>query len=178
MTTETALDLSEMDPAEWRVLVSDTVYGPYTLGQMVGFIAEKRVGPGTQVAEGDGGAFLPAQQHHPLVRHLKEALRPSSQPETADEASNYLIIAKLSGTGETQLVSAMNRLGKFAEIMPGVWALRSSVKHARLREQLNQTITSADQVMIANASTGRLAWLNLGPEADVHIRRVWNADLD
>ncbi|RIJ23350.1 hypothetical protein D1224_03515 [Henriciella barbarensis] len=178
MTTETALDLSEMDPAEWRVLVNEVIYGPYTLGQMVGFIAEKRVGPRTQVAEGDGGAFLPAREHRPLVHHLNEALRPSSQPEPADDVSNYLIIAKLTGTGETQLVSAMNRLGKFAEIMPGVWALRSSVKHSRLREQLNQTVTSADQVMIANASTGRLAWLNLGPEADVHIRRVWNADLD
>lgn len=178
MSSEQALDLSEMDPAEWRVLVNEVVYGPYTLGQMVGFIAEKRVGPGTQVAEGDGGAFLPAQQHHPLKAHLKEALRPSGQQEAVEDVSNYLIIAKLTGTGEIQLVSVLNRLGKFAEIMPGVWALRSSVKQARLRDQLNQTVTSADQVMIANASTGRLAWLNLGPEADVHIRRVWNADLD
>ena len=178
MSSEQALDLSEMDPAEWRVLVNEVVYGPYTLGQMVGFIAEKRVGPGTQVAEGDGGAFLPAQQHHPLIAHLKEALRPSGQQEAVEEVSNYLIIAKLTGTGEIQLVSVLNRLGTFAEIMPGVWALRSSVKQARLRDQLNQTVTSADQVMIANASTGRLAWLNLGPEADVHIRRVWNADLD
>jgi len=178
MSSEQALDLSEMDPAEWRVLVNEVVYGPYTLGQMVGFIAEKRVGPGTQVAEGDGGAFLPAQQHHPLVAHLKDALRPSVQKEAVEEVSNYLIIAKLTGTGEIQLVSTLNRLGKFAQIMPGVWALRSSVKQARLRDQLNQTVTSADQVMIANATTGRLAWLNLGPEADVHIRRVWSADLD
>lgn len=178
MSSETALDLSEVDPPEWHVLVNGTVYGPYTLGQMQGFIGERRIGPGTQVAEGDGGAFLPAEQHRPLIPALKDMHLSSTKAEPSAEPSNYLIIAKLTGTGEMQLISAINRLGKFAEIMPGVWALRSSVKQAKLRERLRQTVTSADQVMIANASTGRLAWFNLGPEADVHIRRVWDADLD
>ncbi|WP_018147950.1 DUF4339 domain-containing protein [Henriciella marina] len=178
MSSDTALDLSEIDPPEWRVLVNDNVYGPYTLGQMQGFIRERRIGAGTQVAEGDGGAFIPAQEHQPLVQSLKASLRPSVDAEAAGEPSNYLIIAKLTGTGEMQLISAINRLGKFAEIMPGVWALRSTVKQAKLRDRLKQTVTSSDQVMIANASSGRLAWLNLGPEADVHIRRVWDANVD
>ena len=118
------------------------------------------------------------QHHRPLIPALKDMHLSSIEAEPSGEPSNYLIIAKLTGTGEMQLISAINRLGKFAEIMPGVWALRSSVKQAKLRERLRQTVTSADQVMIANASTGRLAWFNLGPEADVHIRRVWDAELD
>ena len=173
MSSEDALNLSEIDPPEWRVLVKGEVYGPYTLGQMKGFIDEGRVGPGTEVAAGDGGAFLPAGQQRRLARAF------SDHDASADEDTvfNYLIIAKLTGTGEMQLISAINRLGLFAEVMPGVWALRSSMRQGKLRERLQQTVTSADQVMIANASNGRLAWINLGPEADVHIRRVWDADL-
>ena len=58
--SEEALNLSEIYPPVWRVLVKGSVYGPYTLGQMQTFISDRRIGPGTQIAEGDGGAFLPA----------------------------------------------------------------------------------------------------------------------
>lgn len=173
--SEEALNLSEIDPPVWRVLVNGSVYGPYTLGQMQSFIHERRVGPGTQIAEGNGGAFLPAARHRALVETLR-AQRASAVPEEA-ETFNYLIITKLSATGDMQLISAINRLGSFAEIMPGVFALRSKMRQNKLRERIQQTVASSDQVMIANATTGRLAWLNLGPEADIHIRRVWDADL-
>ena len=174
--SEAALNLSNVDPAQWRVLVNGSVYGPYTLGQMYAFIRDRRVGPKTQVSYGDEGDFVSANQQ----RMLAEALHVEhSRPETDEvETFNYLIIAKLTGTGEMQLVSAINRLGSFAEVMSGVWALRSKMKQNKLREKLQQTVSSADQVMVANASTGRLSWLNLGPEADIHIRRVWDADLD
>ncbi|WP_084419986.1 hypothetical protein [Henriciella litoralis] len=176
MSAQKALDLSKIDPPQWRVLVSGTVYGPYTLGQMQSFIYERRIRPGTKIADGDGGAFLAAEQHPALLEMFH--MRTQESETTAAEVSNYLIIARLTGTGEMQLISVLNRLGKFAEIMPGVWALRSSIKQNKLREKLQATIVSGDQVMIANATSGRLAWLNLGPEADVHIRSVWDAKLD
>ncbi|MEQ9315796.1 MAG: hypothetical protein RLN72_08075 [Henriciella sp.] len=76
-----------------------------------------------------------------------------------------------------QLISMLNRLGKFADVMPGVWVLRSNVKQARIRERLQSTVSPRDQIMIANTTSGRLAWLNLGPEADVHIRNIWDSDI-
>ncbi len=176
MASDTALNLSEIDPPQWRVLVNGTVYGPYTLGQMQSFIRERRVGSRTKVADGDGGAFLAASEQD----RLKSLFESAGQSEAEEEAkpANYLIIARLSGTGEMQLLGALNRLGKFAEVMPGVWALRSKVKQAKVRDKLQATVSSGDQVMIANTTTGRLGWLNLGPEADVHIRRIWDADID
>lgn len=174
--SEEALNLSEIDPPVWRVLVKGSVYGPYTLGQMQTFISDRRIGPGTQIAEGNGGAFLPAARHKVLAASLRTQ-REKTRPEDA-EVFNYLIITRLSGTGDMQMVSAINRLGSFAEIMPGVYALRSRMRQNKLRERIQQTVASSDQIMIANATTGRLAWLNLGPEADIHIRRVWDSDLD
>lgn len=157
-------------------MANGSVYGPYTLGQIQGFIAERRIGPGTHIADGDGGAFMPAGKYPLLANLFRRSETASAEPDS--EPSNYLIITKLDATGDMQFISAINRLGSFAEIMPGVFALRSRIKQNKLRERLQQTVASSDQLMIANASTGRLAWLNLGPEADIHIRRVWDAKLD
>lgn len=173
---ESSLDLAEIDPPQWRVLVSGSVYGPYTLGQMQGFVRERRIGPATQIAFGDGGAFLAAAEHKKLSVFFADG--GSSTADADTEPANFLIIAKLIGTGEMQLIGALNRLGKFAEVMAGVWVLRSKVKQARVRDHIRSTVSSGDQVMIANVTSGRLAWLNLGPEADIHIRGVWDADLD
>ncbi|WP_300395929.1 hypothetical protein [Henriciella sp.] len=176
MSTDDALNLSDIDPPVWRVRVSGADYGPYTLGQMKTFVHEHRVSANSLVAEGETAPFLPAADHSPLRAMFETAGK--SQEDAVAEPTNYLIIAKLAGTGQMQLIGALNRLGRFAEVMPGVWALRSKARQARVRDRLQATITSGDQVMIANATTGRLAWLNLGPEADVHIRRIWDAELD
>ena len=173
MSDDAALRLDEIDPPAWRVFVNGTVYGPYTLGQVQAFVREHRIGSASRVSDQEEGGFRPACDH-PALRSLFET---GSQTDDAAEPSNYLIIAKLTGTGQMQLMGTLNRLGTFAEVMPGVWALRSTARQSRVRERLQATVTAGDQVMIANATTGRLAWLNLGPEADVHIRRVWDADI-
>lgn len=169
------LDLSKVDPPQWRVLVHGSVYGPYTRGQMQAFIRERRIVEETKVACGDGGAFVLAREHEDLATAFAGLQATTSEAES--EPSNYLIIARLASTGEMQMMSVLNRLGKFAEVMPGVWALRSTVRQARVRERIQAALGVADQVMIANATSGRLAWLNLGPEADVHIRNVWDAKI-
>ncbi|WP_370235787.1 MULTISPECIES: hypothetical protein [Henriciella] len=169
------LDLSKVDPPQWRVLVHGSVYGPYTRGQMQAFIRERRIVEETKVACGDGGAFVLAREHEDLATAFAGLRATTSEAES--EPSNYLIIARLASTGEMQMMSVLNRLGKFAEVMPGVWALRSTVRQARVRERIQAALGVADQVMIANATSGRLAWLNLGPEADIHIRNVWDAKI-
>ena len=175
MSQHDALDLAQIDPPQWRVLVSGTVYGPYTTGQMQNFIRERRIVDETRVAQGDGGAFKSASDYDLLKANFGSATTATTEES---EPSNYLIVAKLTGTGAMQMVSALNQLGKFAEVMPGVWTLRSRVRQARIRDRIQATVSSSDQVMIANTTSGRLAWLNLGPEADVHIRSVWDAKLD
>lgn len=176
MASEGALQLGEIDPPRWRVLVHGSEYGPYTLGQMQAFVRERRIGPGSLVSGREEEDFSAASEHDALRAMFETSGRAES--EDANEPSNYLVIARLSGTGVMQFIGALNRLGKFAEVMPGVWTLRSKARQARVRERLQATVGPGEQVMIANATTGRLAWLNLGPEADVHIRRVWDASLE
>ena len=52
------LDLSSIDPPIWRIMVSDVVYGPYTLGQMRAFVDEGRLLASSRVARGEGGGDI------------------------------------------------------------------------------------------------------------------------
>lgn len=171
------LDLSQVDPPVWRVLIKNTAYGPYTLGQMQSFVGEGRIGLQTKVAKGDGEPFVAAE----TIRELQDALRekhisqPRGQADGKTEAShNFIIISRLAGMGEDNLVKRLNTLGSFGIAMTGVYVLRSSVKLSALQQALQQATGARDEVLIVDATADRLGWFNLGPEADVHLRSVWD----
>lgn len=174
MTTEQPLDLSVIDPPVWHVMVSETSYGPYTLGQMKGFIGEGRVSAITKVAMGDGGAFLPAGDTPELLSGFGEAVR----EDRADEPANYVVITRIEGSAQRAIGQALNELGSFGEALPGVYLLRSSARLSRIRNRLQSLTDLRDKVMIVDASHNRLAWFNLGPEADIHVHAVWEKDFE
>ena len=172
---QSALDLSEVDPPIWRVLIQNTAYGPYTLGQMAAFIAEGRVGLHTKVAKGDGAAFVDAETVSSLQPALREKMssQDSAAPEDDGEPHNYLVITRLSAGGNDTLMHTLNNLGSFGEAMPGVYVLRSASRLAKIQSMLRKLTGARDKVLIVDASTNRLGWFNLGPEADVHLRSIW-----
>ncbi|WP_300380314.1 GYF domain-containing protein [Henriciella sp.] len=175
MSHEEALHLGDIDPPRWRVKVNDRVYGPYTLGQMQTFRRERRIGPNTLVETEKPDVFRPASTHKALSFLFEETGAKAS--DAAGDPANYLIVAQLDETLPIQLVEVLNSLGKFADVMPRVWALRSAYGQGQIRDCLQAAIGPDEQVMIANATTGRLAWLNLGPDADAHIQRIWDAEI-
>ena len=176
-----ALDLSEIDPPIWRVLIEETAYGPYTLGQMRAFIDEGRIGLRTKVAKGDGAPFVDAE----TVPNLQPALRgrqtmQASKPaeEENDQPHNYLVISRMSGGGEESILHRLNNLGSFGEAMPGVFVLRSKSRLATIQKTLRSITGAQDKVIIVDASSNRLGWFNLGPEADIHLRSIWDKPID
>jgi len=82
MADSTPLDLATIDPPIWRIMVNDAVYGPYTYGQMQSFQAENRLTDTSLVAEGNGGAFLPAMKHTGL-QALFEVETPPEETKVA-----------------------------------------------------------------------------------------------
>lgn len=172
----TSLDLSEVDPPIWRVLIKDTAYGPYTLGQLQGFIAEGRITLQTKIAKGDGAPFveaetLPALQ--PALRTKMREARQSDEGDQGDKPHNYIIITRLAG-GDEPILHKINSLGSFGEAMPGVYVLRSKVKLSAIQQSLNSLAGERDRVLIVDATANRLGWFHLGPEADIHLRSVWD----
>lgn len=175
------LDLGEVDPPIWRVLIKETVYGPYTLGQLQAFVSEDRIIPQTRLARGDGAPFVAAE----TIRELRASLYEKyfAKPKTEDSpkanaAHNYIIISRLNGTGESTLVRHLNTLGSFGEAMPGVYVLRSLIKLSALQKNLKALTHESDKLLIVDASSNRLGWFNLGPEADIHLSAIWDKKMD
>ena len=174
MANSDALDLSEIDPPVWRIMASDVVYGPYTLGQMRGFHGEGRLAAASKVAEGDGGAFLAAREHPALAALFAGRVDAAAVGAVVGEA-NYLITTRATGDSRAAIIGVLNEVGRFAELMSGTFVLHAAVTIADLRKRLDGVSAPGDKLVIVNASDGRLAWLGLGPETDIHVRSVWKA---
>lgn len=173
MTAEPALDLARIDPPAWRILIGETVYGPYTLGQLQGFVAEGRIALTTKIAEGDGAPFIPAERHGALQGALRDKWKDATRQPRTEGAHNYLIITRFSTESDTVIVQALNGLGTFGEAMPGVFILSSEARLSTLQTTLRARLGSTDQLLIVDATDNRLGWFNLGPEADVQLKSIW-----
>lgn len=172
MASDEVLDLSDVDPPVWRLMVAGVVYGPYTLGQMRGFVAENRLTGDSKTAEGDGGAFIPAREH-PGLAELFSARTPSPAP-TPGQLCNHVIVFRGVGDNRDEVIGLLNDHGTFCEVLPGTYLLQTLTQTPRLRELLEAVCEPDDRFMIVNADNGRLGWRGLGPEADVAVRTVWS----
>ncbi len=172
MSDKNALDLSSIDPPIWRIMVDEVVYGPYTVGQMQSFAAEGRLLETSQVAEGDGGAFLLARAH-PALMTLFQAPTQKPEPEAEIAPANYLVSIQSDGDGRRAVISLLNELGRFSELMPGCFIFHSTTPVVELRAQLSTLLAERGRCVIVNASTGQLAWMGLSADADTHAKLIW-----
>ncbi|MHA7901338.1 MAG: hypothetical protein ACX94B_15865 [Henriciella sp.] len=175
MVDRNALDLSAIDPPIWRVMVDGAVYGPYTLGQMKVFAEEGRLLDTSKVASGDGGAFLSAFEHKELRSLIPGYTTPIAAAPT-EQAANFLITLQSDGDGRRAAIAVLNKAGRFAELMPGCFILHSVMPIKRLREDLSTVLAERGRFVIVNASSGRLAWMGLSPDANDFAKAVWKRD--
>ena len=60
--------------------------------------------------------------------------------------------------------------------MPGCFILHSVMPIKRLREDLSTVLAERGRFVIVNASSGRLAWMGLSPDANDFAKAVWKRD--
>jgi hypothetical protein len=77
-----------------------------------------------------------------------------------------------SGTSH-HLEEAINALGPAYQLMHNIWIISSDQTVNAVRNRLVQELGRTDSLFVIDASRGKAAWFNFGPEADVRIRRVW-----
>lgn len=171
MASNDALDLSQIDPPIWRIKVSDVVYGPYTLGQMRGFVEEGRLAVRSSVARGDGGAFRDAGAYLDLAEFFPHTPPPAKDEKPAP--SNFMITVQTDGDGRRAVISVLNQSGQFSELMAGTFILNAEVTAYDLRTQLSTVLAERGKFIIVNADTGQLAWMGLGADTDQHARTIW-----
>lgn len=172
MASNDALDLSQIDPPIWRIMVSDVVYGPYTLGQMRTFINEGRLSVKSSVARGDGGVFTWAMEHDDLSSLFEDAPHIPAADDTPPPA-NFLISVQTDSDGRRAVISVLNQTGRFSELMTGTFILNAEVTALDLRTQLSTVLAERGKFVIVNADSGQLAWMGLGADTDQHARAIW-----
>jgi len=180
----------------WRINVGGRIYGPYTGHQIRTFAQEGRVAPHSIVQAGEAGPWITAIDD-PILGQLFVADEPrkvQAQAATAGAGapavatstteaqgvaeSNFVIITDLRGTGTGQLQSAIAKMGQSYRLTSSSWVLRCARTAASIRNELPVHLGRPDSVFVVDTSHNKTAWFNLGPDADVHIRKVWSRDND
>jgi len=169
----------------WRINVSGQVYGPYTGHQLKAFVSEGRIAPHSIVQVGEQGPWITAiddpvlgqlfvRQQPPAAKALTEPRGEAQTAAGADAAAaNFVIIADLRSRGSAPFEGAIAKLGDAYRLNPLVWLLHSDRTAGAIRNELVQHMGQSDNLLIIDATRGKTAWFNLGPEADSKIRRVW-----
>jgi len=173
----------------WRINVSGQVYGPYTGHQIKAFATEGRIAPHSIVQSGSG-PWITAIDDPVLsqlfVRQQKQAQEntpPAARPVGGDAvktaaanqsgSANFVVIADLRSRGSGPFETAIAKLGDCYRLNGLVWLLHTDVTAGAIRNELTQHLGHSDNLVIVDATRGKTAWFNLGPEADARIRKVW-----
>ena len=178
----------------WRINVSGQVYGPYTGHQIKTFASEGRIAAHSIVQSGEAGPWITAiddpilsqlfivppaaktiaePRPAPAVQPARQAPAQSANNAAELTSSNFIIIADIRARTSTPFEAALNRLGTNFRLNPLTWLLHSEYSAGAIRNELVTHLGNTDSVFIADAGRGKMAWFNLGPEADARIRKVW-----
>ena len=97
-----------------------------------------------------------------------------------DVPKGRVLVAKLGLDGHDRGVKVVARIlrdaGKMTRCAGDMWVLRSKQTVQQLRTQLTLAMKPHEHFIIVNASKDRLAWYNIGVEADIAVRGVWDSD--
>jgi hypothetical protein len=167
----------------WTMNIAGRVYGPYTGERMRAFIAEGRLAPHSLITR-EGHSDWHEARHEPEFHDLfPQAAAPANgapQPshpfgeQTEHGRAQFAIIVDLKSRSTGNLEKAILALGPAYKLMPSVWILSTDQSVSAVRNRLVQELGKLDTLFVIDASRGKAAWFNFGPEADVRIRRVWH----
>jgi hypothetical protein len=93
-------------------------------------------------------------------------------------SANFIVIADIRSRASTPFEAAMLKMGDGYRLNPLTWLLHTDRTASAIRNELVQHLGQTDTLFIADATRGKTAWFNLGPEPDAKIRRVWKKPAD
>jgi hypothetical protein len=174
----------------WWVQARGRAWGPYRLRQLQDFVRERRVVDATLIGPSVDGPWRPAAALSalpftgptaerapvpatPTQRRLRTSdTAPANDREGAD--ANMMVVCELSVTDPRQFEAALALLGRFAPVASNTWVLRTARPVQTVRTQMARVLRPHERMIVVDATHDRLAWFNIGPEADAMVRQVWH----
>jgi GYF domain 2 len=171
----------------WSINVSGRLYGPFTSERMRSFASEGRLAPTSLVTrEGtsdwhearDEPEFIDlftALPKEPVATFGKSQAKPASSTgaEAEGSKSHFAVVIDQKSSSTGNLDQAIGSFGPAYRLMQNIWILSTDQTVNAVRNRLVQELGKNDSLFVIDASRGKAAWFNFGPEADVRIRRVW-----
>jgi hypothetical protein len=166
----------------WTMNIAGRVYGPYTAERMRTFIAEGRVAPHSLITREGASDWHEARHepeftelfpHTPMANGAPAPHGPTFGEHAEHVRAQFAIIVDLKSRSSGNLDKAILALGPAYRLMPTVWILSTDQSVSAVRNRLVQELGKLDTLFVIDATRGKAAWFNYGPEADVRIRRVW-----
>ena len=102
--------------------------------------------------------------------HAPQPITPAAEHTAAHFA---VILDQKAQSAASNIEGAINSLGSAYRLTNNVWIISTEQSVSAVRNRLVQELGKADSLFVIDASRGKAAWFNFGPEADVRIRRVW-----
>src|SRR6185312_4012516 len=116
----------------WNINVGGRSYGPYSLQQMQGFVAEGRLAPHSRVSQPGSDVIVSATDDD--VNSPKFGR--SSDAANGAERGRYLIIADMKSRSISGLEEEILNLGPAYALLPQIWLLVSDQSMNAIRNAL------------------------------------------
>jgi hypothetical protein len=185
----------------WSMNVGGRAYGPYTSDRMRAFATEGRLVPNSLVSregsedwheareEPEFFDFFPDKpivaepvlddapldamhdnpSHGPITPVLGEHRAEQKDPGRA----HFAVVVDLKSRSAGNLEKAIESLGPNYRLLNNIWVLSTDLTVNAVRNRLVQELGKLDSLFVIDATRGKAAWFNFGPESDAKIRRVW-----
>ena len=175
----------------WTLSVGGRVYGPYSLEQMQGFHAEKRLASHSLIAREGQEQFSPAGEDPDLAVLFQQTAAPPA-PASPDHPKSFgmrfdsdsgtlghfVIVADMKARSIIALEEEIFALGVAQRFGQQSWVLSSEASINIIRNALVQKLGKTDTLFIVDAAHDKAAWFNFGPETDTRIRMIWSRTSD
>ena len=169
----------------WTLSVGGRVYGPYSLEQMQGLHAEKRLASHSLIAREGEEQFHPAGEDHELAPLFAARTEAKSEParfgqrqDSEGAPGHFVIVADVKSCPTEALEEEIFSLGQAHRFGPQAWVLCAAISINAIRMALVQKVGKTDTLFIVDAAHDKAAWFNFGPETDSRIRKIWSRPSD
>ncbi len=189
----TVLGLGAFMTIAWTINVDGRVYGPYSVERLRSFASEGRLAPTSLIAQEGASEWREAREEPEFcdlfAQIPKETPRLSTPAIVAKQApasvtpvtpdvpegklAQFAIIIDIKSHSSGGFEQAITSLGSAHRLVHNVWILSTTQTVNAVRNRLVPELGKSDSLFVVDASRGKAAWFNFGPDADVRIRRVW-----
>jgi len=167
-------------PDRWEMKIGRSVYGPYTREEMESLATQGLLAPHSRIAK-HGSRNWNRASADPVIgeifgRKFRDNTQQATDQEAAAEAqaTNFALFLEIASDSNIDLFQAIRNLGPSSRISRSCWLVKSERSAAAIRNALIPLMANADSLLVVDTSKSKLAWFNLGPEADSKIRKVWD----